>query len=144
MLQINRATYSLSPGPLGVVTASFRPVDEGGARPFVVVAGSFGASLLWTKLNNGNETSDSMTALDGRLGVAAGKTIGGVASPYVLARAFGGPVLWTYQGASSSGTDVYHYQLGAGLVVRSGAFDAVVEGVPLGERAIVAGMGLAF
>ena len=76
--------------------------------------------------------------------MAVGKTIAHVVTPYLLARAFGLPILWRYQDASTIGTDAYHYQLGAGVVVRVGAFDIDVEGVPLGERAIVGGGGYAF
>ncbi len=142
-MEADGARFRLSPGPMAVLVASFRPVDEGSVRPFVLFTGAFGTSLLWTMPEAGGG-STSMLALDGRLGIAAGKTIAGVATPYVLARAFGGPVFWTNQNASSTGTDAYHYQLGAGLAVRLGAFDAVAEGVPLGEKALVAGAGWAF
>jgi hypothetical protein len=52
-------------------------------------------------------------------------------------------VLWSIAGASASGTDAYHYQLGAGVAVRAGRVDVAAEGVPLGERAVVVGVGLA-
>jgi hypothetical protein len=142
-LDIVGKRYVMTPGPIAVATASFRAVDEGSIRPFVLFTGSIGAALVWTRPDGGSGT-DSMTSFDARLGVAAGKTFGGVATPYVLARAFGGPVLWSYGGASATGTDAYHYQLGAGLVVRSGAYDLVVEGVPLGEKALVLGIGWVF
>jgi hypothetical protein len=40
--------------------------------------------------------------------------------------------------------DSYPYQLGLGGVVRIGSSDLDVEGVPLGERALVVGGGYAF
>jgi hypothetical protein len=142
-LDIVGKRYLMSPGPIAVGTASFRPLDEGTIRPFVLLTGSVGASLVWTTPEGGSG-SDSMTALDVRLGMAVGKTIAGVATPYALARAFGGPVLWSYAGASATGTDAHHYQLGLGIVVRTGAFDLVAEGVPLGEKALVLGVGWVF
>jgi hypothetical protein len=105
----------------------------------VLLTGSLGASLSWT-----HPGSESLLAFDGRVGVAAGKTIAHVVTPYLLARAFGLPVLWRNQGASVVANDAYHYQLGGGLVVRVGRFDLLVEGVPLGERALVGGAGWAF
>jgi hypothetical protein len=125
--------------------ASYRAIDEGDVRPFVLLTGSLGASLAWTSPRAGTAgSSETMTAFDGRLGVAAGKTIANVVTPYLLARAFGLPILWRDQGAAVTGTDAYHYQLGAGAVARAGRFDVLVEGVPLGERVVVGGLGVAF
>jgi hypothetical protein len=137
------ASFDLSPGPLVAVTGSFRALDEGRIAPFVLFTASLGAAVDWTTPSGGGP-SQSFSAFDARLGVAAGKTIADVVTPYLLARAFGGPILWREQGASVTGTDAYHYQLGAGVVVRLGAFDLDVEGVPLGERALVGGAGYAF
>ncbi len=135
-IDVNGVTSTISPGPLGAITASFRPIDEGTVAPFVLLSASLAASLSWA-------ASSSLSAFDVRLGVAAGKTIADVVTPYVLARAFGGPVLWSIAGASATGTDAYHYQLGGGVSVRLGRVDLVAEGVPLGERAVVVGAGLA-
>ena len=132
-------TLSLLPGPLATFAASFRALDEGRIAPFLLLTGSLGASVART-----SPGSQLMTAFDGRLGVAAGKTIAHVVTPYLVARAFGLPILWNNGVASVVGTDVYHYQLGAGVVARIGRFDLLVEGVPLGEKALVAGGGLAF
>src|SRR5262249_12727764 len=119
-------SFDISPGPLFTAAISYRALDEGDATPFVLLTASLGVSLVQTKptapAGGSNET---MTAYDGRIGIAAGKTIARVVTPYVLARTFGLPILWRYQGTSVDGTDVYHYQLGAGLVVRAGAFDAL-------------------
>lgn len=134
-IDVNGVTSTVSPGPLGAITASFRPIDEGTLAPFVLLSASMAASLSWA-------AASTLTAFDVRLGVAAGKTIANVVTPYALARAFGGPVLWSIGGESATGTDAYHYQLGAGVSVRLGRVDVVAEGVPLGERALVLGAGL--
>jgi hypothetical protein len=135
-------SFALSAGPLAAFVASFRALDEGTVRPFVLLSGSLGASLSWTSA--ANQAHQAMTGIDARLGVAAGKTIAHALTPYLVARAFGGPILWSNAGASVVGTDVYHYQLGAGAVLRLGRFDLLVEGVPLGEQALVGGAGMAF
>jgi hypothetical protein len=133
------SSFAVSPGPLVAFTASYRALDEGTVAPFVLLTGSLGASLSFT-----SPGQQAMTALDARLGVAAGKTIAHTVTPYLAARVFGGPIFWNDAGASVTGTDVYHYQLGAGAVVRVGRFDILVEGVPLGEKALVGGAGMAF
>jgi hypothetical protein len=68
-----------------------------------------------------------------------------VLTPYALARVFGGPVFWHDGLAGQTGTDVHHFQLGAGLLVRLGRrLDIFAEGVPLGEQGISGGAGFAF
>jgi hypothetical protein len=141
---VEHASLRLSPGPLAAVTGSFRALDEGKIAPFLLFTGSLGGSVLWTSGLAGSAGGPRpMTALDARVGVTAGKTIAGVVTPYALARAFAGPVYWNVDATSTVGQDAYHYQFGAGLVVRVGRFDLDVEGVPLGERALVGGLGLA-
>jgi len=138
-------TFDLSPGPLFTATFSYRALDEGDVAPFVLFTFSLGVSILSTEPQAPSVSpSERMTSYDGRIGVAAGKTIAHVVTLYALARAFGLPVLWTYQGTSVNGTDLYHYQLGAGAVARVGSFDVLVEGVPLGEKTIIGGLGFAF
>jgi hypothetical protein len=140
------SSFDVSPGPLLTLTGSFRALDEGTIAPFVLFTASLGGALSWTTPTSGQPPgaggdTRSFWAFDGRLGVAAGKTIAHVVTPYLLARTFGLPILW---GTTTVGTDAYHYQLGAGVVVRVGAFDLELEGVPLGEKAIVGGGGYAF
>jgi hypothetical protein len=141
-LVIEHMSLHLLPGPLAALTASFRALDEGKIAPFLLFTGSLGASLAWTNVAGGAPLP--MTALDARIGVAAGKTIANRVTPYVLARAFGGPVFWNVDGGGTVGTDAYHYQLGAGVVVRAGRIDGEIEAVPLGERALIGGVGVAF
>jgi hypothetical protein len=144
-LQPPGSSFALSPGPLLTLSGSFRALDEGKVAPFLLFTASLGAAVSWTTpTDSSGGPAQSFWAFDGRIGVAAGKTIAHVVTPYALARAFGLPVLWHNQGASTEGTDAYHYQLGAGVVVRIGAFDLDVEGVPLGEKAVVGGVGYAF
>jgi hypothetical protein len=127
------AGVRVDPGPFATVGVSYRLVDEGGWRPFVLAGGSLGGS--WARVGG-----DSMTALDGRISLTSGKTLADVVTFYGVARAFGLPVFY----GGRTGTDAYHYQLGAGLSVRLGGADLLFEGVPLGEQAITGGLGFAF
>ena len=80
-----------------------------------------------------------------KLHTELGTTLFGVLRPYLPVRVFGGPVYWKYQGASVTGTDTHHYQVGAGLgVAISRHIGAFAEGIPLGERALALGVAAAF
>ena len=116
-------------------------VDERGLWPFLLGTASFGASAARTASAAGE--SAHFTAYDLRAGLSAGKTFG-PATPYVAARVFGGPVLWTQHGQSLTGTDKYHYQTAVGLVLSKKPIDFFGEWAFLGERGVVAGMGLSF
>jgi hypothetical protein len=136
-------SYDVSPGPLAAASFSYRALDEREARPFVLVAVSVAASSATTSLR-GASIMDTLVSTDARLGVILGKTIGGVMTPYVAGRVFGGPIFWTYDGQSTTGTDAYHYQVGFGFSLSLGRFGAHLEVAPLGERSLAAGFGVAF
>jgi hypothetical protein len=125
---------ALGPGAVTSVSLAFTALEQLGARPFVMLSGaaSFGFS---------RSTEGPYTALDVRVGVTAGYTLFDRLSPYLVARAFGGPVFWRGQ----MGTDAFHYQLGLGAVLGLPAgFDLSVEFVPLGEQRLTGGVGISF
>lgn len=105
------------------------------------VAGSVTAGVSSTSTEEGAGMSERLTAGDVRLGVLAGVTLWERLSPYALARAFGGPVMWTLDGDDITGTDQHHYQLGLG-VNASLPWDlsALVDVSLLGERAVSIGV----
>lgn len=131
-----------------LVSASYarRLVDGAGSLPFVILGFSFGASGAGTHLSSAPDASSApLYAFDFRAGLTVGKTFFNVLSPYAAVRLFGGPVLWKLDGAVALGTDVYHYQLAAGLVTAlPRGFDVFVEGAPLGERSLTVGGGYSF
>jgi hypothetical protein len=130
------ARFDFAPGFVSALGASFRIVDAKAAIPFVLLT----AQLSYPSTLTGGV---AYNALDIRAGVATGWTLLDILTPYVVARAFGGPVFWRYQGDAVTGTDVYHYQAGAGLSLLLGRrVDLFVEGVPLGELGVAAGLGL--
>jgi hypothetical protein len=132
--------YDLSAGPTGAIGAAYRIVD---GQPFVTLSLQLSAATADTRREDGASPS-RYTAFDLRLGVIAGLTLFERLSPYVLARGFGGPVFWHYLGRARTGTDVSHYQIGAGAsFVIAERLDLFVEGVPLGERALAGGATIA-
>lgn len=133
--------YDFAPGPTAFLGAAWHVVDAPSA--FVVLTSVLSFSAARTHRDDG--PSIPYEAFDLRLGGEAGLNLSRVLHPYVLARVFGGPVYFRYAGDAVTGTDIHHYQLGLGSSVAFGSrVSALVEGVPLGEHAVSAGMSVAF
>jgi hypothetical protein len=121
-------------GGVGSFGASWLALDQGKYTPFLQLSGSLAFSAV-------QATPTTYLALDIRLGVVAGYTFFDRLTPYLTARAFGGPVFWS----GAVGTDLYHYQFGVGLVVGlPWGLDLSAEVVPLGEQRLTAGIGISF
>jgi hypothetical protein len=113
-------------------------------RAFLVGSGLVSLTESTTAVGNAGATTH-YDALDLRGGVAAGFTWLRMLSGYAVVRVFGGPVFWTYQGASALGTDTHHYQVGGGLAwLVARRVDLFAEGIPLGEQALATGASFAF
>jgi opacity protein-like surface antigen len=140
-LTLPDGVHEFSPGVTGQLGASWQVLSR---RPFVILTSLLSFSAATTQLQ-GTEEAIGYEAFDLRLGGIAGFTLLDILSPYVLARVFGGPVYWHYQGQAVTGTDVSHYQVGAGVAVAvARRMEVFAEGVPLGERALAAGVSLTF
>lgn len=141
-------SYLVLPGWELTLSYSRRLVEGRGMAPFVVLGFSGGASGAWTRqevLTGPLPGTSTLYAFDVRGGVIVGKTFWNTLSPYAVFRAFGGPIVWGYGGQTQIGSDLYHVQLGAGMVtLLPHGFDVFVEGVPLGERAVTLGAGKRF
>jgi hypothetical protein len=136
--------FQIDPGALMVVGGAYRFIDEHGAWPFVLgtLSGTFSASQTQIEGSGPNGTHALYDAFDLRAGGVLGWNIARIFTPYAVVRAFGGPVYWTYQNQSTIGTDVHHFQIGAGFGLALGErVDLFVEGVPLGELGFSAGLG---
>jgi hypothetical protein len=137
----------IGPGWLLAGGATWRVVDGSGAAPYVLLSLTFGATGTRT-VADPPESAEALRGhylgVDARFGVAVGKTFADVFSPYAAARAFGGPVVWSEGEETRGGTDRYHVQLAAGAALILRPFDVFVEGAPLGERALTAGVGASF
>jgi hypothetical protein len=131
--------FEMGPGFAGAIGASYRVLDADGAIPFV---------LLTSQLSYVSSATEGVgyNAFDLRLGMAVGTTFWRIFTPYVVGRAFGGPIYWRFQGtALPAGTDDHHWQVGAGFSLSLGSrFDLFAEGVPLGEQGATAGLGYSF
>jgi len=132
--------YEFSPGPTGLFGADYRVFDDG--RYFLLLTS--GLSFAFARTHLGSQPSVGYEAFDLRVGAEFGVELGRVFLPYALARGFGGPVFWHHQGEAVDGSDTHHYQFGVGASVRlAKALSVFAEGVPLGERAVSLGVGLA-
>ncbi|MEO6601281.1 MAG: hypothetical protein ABIQ16_15495 [Polyangiaceae bacterium] len=139
-LMLPDGKYEFSPGPTGLLGADFRAYDDG--RYFVLLTSALSVAAARTHL--GGDASVGYQAFDLRLGSEVGVQLADIFRPYVVARVFGGPVYWRYQGEAVTGTDTHHYQVGAGAGLSvAKAVNLFVEGIPLGERALSFGVGLA-
>jgi hypothetical protein len=130
--------FTLMPGLASLIGGSWRVLDSDGAVPFVL------ATAQLSYISSSAPEGVGYNAFDLRLGGLVGWTLWHAVAPYVVGRAFGGPVYWRYQGQAITGTDDHHWQVGAGLSVRVGRVDLFAEGVPLGEQGVTAGAGYAF
>jgi hypothetical protein len=104
-IQLSDRIYRLGPGGTISLGYSYLVVEPSGFVPFVMVSGAVSATAAAADLT-------PYFALDLRAAVAAGWVLFKRVSPYVTARAFGGPVTWR----GLTGGDATHVQLGAGLV----------------------------
>jgi hypothetical protein len=126
-------THDLSPGVVGALGAA-RQWKLGDGYWFIT--GSAGLSIAAAATSTtGSTENPRLVAGDARIGAIAGRTFAEMWSPYVLARAFGGPVSWSIAGTDVVGSDTRHFQLGAGLsVVTSLGLTVVVDVSVLGEQ----------
>ncbi len=140
-LEWNGSRYLVQPGPTGLLGFLWRILD---GKPFLSLSATLSFMATETEPSGGGGQV-GYEAFDARAGVTFGTILFDILSPYAIARAFGGPVYWRYQGSAVTGTDIHHYQLGAGLAVHVARHvDAYVEGVPLGEQTLAGGMAFAF
>ena len=135
--------YAMDPGWLARLGATWIPVDGSGPWPFVALSASLAASGVNTTAPDGSKAP--LTSLDAGLSVSAGKAIAGIVAPYVGAKVFGGPVFWTLGGASTTGTDVAHWQVAFGVAANLPlGIDVLVEWAPFGAHSAVGQVGFAF
>jgi hypothetical protein len=133
--------HDFSAGPAAAIGASWRVTGPG--RPFVILSSLLSFTAATTHGSGAATETVGYEALDLRLGVIVGTTLWDVWSPYVSARVFGGPVFWRYAGEAVTGTDAYHYQVGAGFALALPQhWSLFAEGSPLGERAVAVGISV--
>jgi hypothetical protein len=136
-------THDIAPGVVGAIGAA-RQWTPGESGWFIT--GSAGLSIAAASTHEtGAAGEPRFVAADVRIGAIAGRTVAKIWSPYVLARAFGGPVWWKIDGASVSGSDTRHFQLGAGMsLATSFGLTMVADVSALGEQAASLGASIRF
>lgn len=140
----NGANYQMTSGPALMFGYSLGFLKEQSAVPFGVLTLTGSFVHAQTRAEGGFfQNNVGYTALDARAGVLFGKSFGEHFTVYATGRLFGGPAFWTLNNESKIGTDLYHYQVGGGVIVRLVAGLALYgEGIALGERGAVAGISL--
>jgi hypothetical protein len=140
-LALGDGKHELSPGPTAFLGADWRVLDE--PRYFARLTSVLSFSAARSHL--AEQASVPYEAFDLRLGGELGLNLAEFLHPYAVVRTFGGPVYWRYRGRAVTGTDIHHYQIGAGLGLGLGArLSLFAEGIPLGERAVTGGASVAF
>jgi hypothetical protein len=137
--------YEVGPGWLASLTGAVRLLGAPDNLPFVTLTLSFGWTSAATRERGGALEEERISATDARLGVLAGVSLWDVLSPYLVARAFGGPVSFRQRGQDRVGSDKGHYTLGLGATVAiPGGFSLTSEALPLGERTLSIGVSKGF
>lgn len=130
--------HTFSPGPIAALGLDYRAFDDG--RYFLVLTS--GLSFTAAQTQRSDDPTVGYEALDLRIGAQLGVQLANIVRPYVVTRAFGGPVFWRNQGKAVTGTDTHHYQVGLGTGVNlTKKLNLFAEGIPFGERAVSAGLG---
>jgi len=141
-LALPEATFDIEPGPLVAFGAAYSLIE---GKPFLTGTSTLSFSTATTHAGGIGSNGEGYQALDLRAGVLFGTTLWDALSPYAVARVFGGPVFWRHKGSAVLGTDLYHYQLGAGLALGIGKrLSVFIEGIALGERALSGGAAVSF
>lgn len=142
-LRARGVTRDVRPGWIASVSASWTAIPERPSTPFLSGSVSLGASGAPTSRQGRGQAR--FLAMDARLAVVVGKSLWNTWVPYLVGRAFGGPVWWEIDGEDVTGSDRHHYQLGVGsLLMCPLGFDVLVEWVPFGARGFTAGAGMSF
>jgi opacity protein-like surface antigen len=132
----------VSSGAAASAAVTWLALYEGERRPFVLFSLSLAGSRTDAVSDDGE--SHALSAFDARVGAMVGKTFG-PATPYAVARVFGGPVSWRLGGDDVSGGDAHHYTVGAGASIRiARRLNLAAEAMAIGERSatLSAALGL--
>src|SRR6187402_1393415 len=95
-LSVPDGKHELSPGPTALLGAAYRAFDDG--RYFIQLTSTLSFAAARTQLND--DATVGYRAFDLRLGGEFGVQLANIFRPYAIARAFGGPVFWHYEGRS--------------------------------------------
>jgi hypothetical protein len=144
-LESAEQAWTIEPGVVWSLTVGRRWFGQRPAIPFLLLLGTFSGSSTRTRELTDAGPSTPLHALDARLDLAVGWTIGEAFSPYLAVRGFGGPVLWRVADERVFGGDLYHVSLALGfnlsLANRVGLY---FDGAFLGMRSLGGGVSVRF
>lgn len=140
------ARYAVDPGPVVALQGSAQILGKNPNNLILQATLTLGASFVSTSPRGASaDNSASLVAIDARLSLNFGATLFDRWTPYLFARAFGGPILWSQGGTDLGGTDRYHYALGVGTSIALPERVALfVDWAFLGERSLAAGASVGF
>ena len=137
-------SWTIQPGFVWSFTVAQRFFGDKPAIPFLLVAGTFSGSNSSTIRGSDGERV-GLHALDAKLDLSVGWTLGESWSPYLALRGFGGPVFWRVGGVDTLGTDAYHVSLALGYTLALGErVSLYFDGAPLGLRSLSGGANVRF
>lgn len=112
-------------------------------KMFVATNYSFAATYARTRSPFGR--TGSYLAIDISAGIALGRTVWNVWSPYMSARVFGGPVWFTGADGAVPGQDPDHHSMGLGSVFTLPKnFEVGIDAALVGARGLTAQAGVNF
>jgi hypothetical protein len=136
-------SHDVAAGWLVSASAAHRWTFGASQRFFATASVTAGWSSASTREDMGAAGSIGLSAGDVRVGALMGVTLANRFAPYVMARGFGGPVIWQLDGQDITGTDQHHYQLGVGSSISLPFHtSALIDVSVLGERSLSIGVGL--
>ncbi len=132
----------ISPGGAASLSASREWLDDWRHQTFLTTSAAFAFTAAPTRSEF--DEPGTYTAVDFSVAVAVGKTLWNVWSPYLSARAFGGPVWWDATGPAP-GQDPDHYSLGVGSVFSIHRnLELGIDWAAAGARGLTAQLGINF
>jgi hypothetical protein len=135
--------YEIYPGWLVSARVAKEVLAERGAIPFIQVGMALSVSRVLA--HREGQGTHPMWASDVQISATVGYTLFGFWRLYLAPRAFGGPVFLEHDGATVRGRDRYFFMAGMGMAfLLPAGFTIFVDGSPLGEQAISAGLAFAF
>ena len=137
-------SWEIQPGFVWSLTVAQRFFGNNPQIPFLLLVGTVSGSNSRTIHSSTGELV-GLHALDTKLDLSFGWTIGEAWSPYLAVRGFGGPVFWRVDGRSVIGGDAYHFSVAAGynLSIRD-RVSVYFDGAFVGFRSLGGGLSVRF
>ena len=128
--------HTLQTGFVGSLQLTHQWLEPG--KTFLLTSFAFGFSNNDSVAPSGEVAP--LMAYDARISAQYGWAVLDGLRPFLLLRAFGGPVAWRESGEDLVGADRDHYALGAGVLWQLDRLGVALSGAALGERGVSLGV----